>query len=88
MVESAGGRGEPGRGRPPPAGSVNFPQRARPASCAPPPLLGPGRSHGFPKRRNEVRFLGRWPLVAEAACRLPAGKPASRSGRAGGSEPA
>lgn len=61
MVESAGGRGRAGPGRPPPAAAaaaVNFPQRTRPASLRTPTPAGRGRSHGFPKRRNEVRFLG------------------------------
>lgn len=57
MVESAGDAGERGRGRPPPA-AANFPQRGPPPCAAPAPRPGRGRSHGFPKRRNEVRFLG------------------------------
>lgn len=62
MVESAGGRGRAGPG-PPPArrrrrrGELSAARAAR-LPAHPRPCPRPGRSHGFPKRWNEVRFLG------------------------------
>lgn len=60
MVESAGGRRRAGPGPPPARRGELSAARGPPPRAPPAPALlpGRGRSHGFPERRNEVRFLG------------------------------
>ncbi|MEJ1282246.1 hypothetical protein NN561_013200 [Cricetulus griseus] len=75
MVESAGALG------PPPAPSRH---RGELSAARTPPRgpAGKGGSHGFPKRRNEVRF--REPLLACGGQATGKGKPASRARRGWG----